>query len=59
MQKSSVEHLQRAVDCLFKKYDKDGNGYLDKREVVMIINTALASMGSNRKAKRDEVTSLV
>lgn len=53
MQKSSVEHLQRAVDCLFKKYDKDGNGYLDKREVIMIINTALASMGSNRKAKRD------
>ncbi len=53
MQKCSVEHLQKAVDCLFKKYDKDNNGHLDKREVVMIINTALTSMGSNRKAKRD------
>lgn len=31
LQKNSVEQLQKAVDCLFRKYDKDGNGFLDKK----------------------------
>lgn len=31
LQKNSVEQLQKAVDCLFRKYDHDGNGFLDKK----------------------------
>lgn len=59
LQKNSVEQLERAVDCLFRKYDKDKNGYLDKREVCTIINAALSEISGGRKANKSEVNSLI
>lgn len=47
------------MDCLFRKYDQDGNGFLDKKEVVVIINTALSEISGGRKANRSEVNSLI
>ncbi len=52
LQKNSIEQLSKAVDSLFRKYDKDQSGYLDKKEVTSIINAALSEINNGKKAKR-------
>lgn len=52
LQKNSIEQLSKAVDSLFRKYDKDQSGYLDKKEVTSIINAALMEVNNGRKAKK-------
>jgi len=38
----SDDKFEKAVNAIFDKYDKDKSGFLDKAEVVQVINAALA-----------------
>lgn len=57
--RNSEQQLQKAVDCLFQKYDSDKNGYLSKKEVIRIIDAALEEAGAGREAHDDEVQLLI
>ncbi len=55
----SDDKFEKAVNAIFDKYDKDKSGFLDKAEVVQVINAALAQMEGGRKASAAEVEDLV
>lgn len=42
------QRLQIAVQAIFNKYDKDGNGYLDLSEITQLLNDALSHMNHLR-----------
>ena len=49
--KAKVETMKKA----FKSYDKDGNGVLDRREVVDLLTNHFKENGIKRKPKKADV----
>jgi Ca2+-binding EF-hand superfamily protein len=53
------QQLKDAVDAVFGKYDKDGNGTLDSTEVYELINDALKHMHSNKEVSQADVKGFI
>jgi len=47
--------LRDAIDDIFRKYDKDSNGFLDFSEVKVIIMDAFKSMNAQRNISDSDV----
>jgi len=51
--------IERAVNQVFDKYDLDQNSFLENREVIVLINDTLKSMGRERKANLVEAKEFI
>lgn len=51
--------LRKAVENLFRKYDTDNSGYLEKAEVEKIIRAALEQLEGTRETRMEEVNRLI
>ena len=39
--------IEKCIDDIWKTYDKDGSGYLDKAETKQFVKNTLSEMGEN------------
>ena len=46
---------EEAMLKAFKSYDKDGNGVLDKKEIVSLLQTHFKEQGVHKKPSKDDV----
>ena len=46
---------EEAMLKAFKSYDKDGNGVLDKKEIVSLLQTHFKEQGIHKKPSKDDV----
>lgn len=52
------EHIEKALEMtklLFKKYDTDGSGHLDKDEMKVILDSTFKEMGIEKSHSKEEV----
>ena len=49
------ENIQLAADVIFKKYDKDLNGFLDTSEITLLLTEARRKMGDDSKVTKQDV----
>lgn len=53
------DQLKKAVDAVFKKYDKDNSGTLETAEVTALINDALCKMKHKNKVTQQEIDKFI
>eukprot|EP00347_Sterkiella_histriomuscorum_P018667 403344636 len=46
--------IEKAVDDIWKTYDKDNSGFLDKDEAKFFVKTTLTEMGENGEFDDDD-----
>ena len=51
--------MKKAIDSIFKKYDKDDSGQLDQEEVLMMLTDAHHSKGVLKTTNPSELKSFV
>ena len=49
------ESIKMAADVIFKKYDRDLNGYLDPSEVTALIIESRKKIGSDEKVTKKDL----
>lgn len=55
----SEAEIKKAVESVFKVYDKDNSGTLDQDEVTSLINDALKQMKQNKQVTVEDVKKFI
>jgi Ca2+-binding EF-hand superfamily protein len=55
----SAAQIEKAVDEVFAKYDKDHNGYLDRNEIYSMLDESHKRMGKEPKNTMEEVKKFI